>query len=132
MIKVREGKYVKIFREEPLEFGFEDLTEEIGEHVDWDFNEPRVKVVEESGFVKKTVKLECYQGGAYDVALYYGDIKVYDSKIHGKKPTTVEFQYIEMMELIPLALIALPVVILGIKYLAPRTIAKHIITTLLH
>ena len=26
--------YWRVFREEPLEFGFEDLTEEIGEHVD--------------------------------------------------------------------------------------------------
>jgi len=107
VVKVREGKYVKIYREKPLEFGFEDLTEEIGQKPDWDYDEPRVKIIEEKGFIVKTVRIECRQGGAYDVALYYNNIKVYDSKIHGKGPVTIEFKYVESKKLIPTTLLAI-------------------------
>ena len=112
VVKVTPGKYVKVFSEKPLVFGFEDLTEEIGQKPDYDYDEPRVKVVSESGLFVKVVELECYFGGAYDGALYYGNVKVYDTKEHGKDKVRVRFSYVDWGN-IALAILSASVIGLG-------------------
>jgi hypothetical protein len=52
-ISVPPGKYLKAFQEKPLVFGLEDLTEEIGEKPDWDFDEPRCEVVKTKSSVSE-------------------------------------------------------------------------------
>ena len=45
-VRIPDGKYFKIFSLRPMVFGIEDLTEEIGQWVDWDYDEPKIEVLE--------------------------------------------------------------------------------------
>ena len=94
-VEVPPGKYVKVFSEVPLVFGFEDLTEEIGQRPDWDFNEPRLEVVEESGIITKKVKMRATYEAAYEVHLYFDDALVHEFK-PGAYSVDIEFSYTEV------------------------------------
>ncbi|MEM4975719.1 MAG: hypothetical protein QXT64_00165 [Desulfurococcaceae archaeon] len=76
-VSVEPGKYLKLLSEKPLKFGFEDLTEEIGEKPDWDFDEPICEVVEETGIVSKKVRLKCTYGAGYENHLYFDNVLIY-------------------------------------------------------
>jgi len=65
-------KYCKITDVSPgvWRYNFEDLDEELGQDVDWDYNEPRLLVEKLDGSIRITV--EEYEGG-YHSAVYYSD-----------------------------------------------------------
>jgi hypothetical protein len=68
-VSIPPGKYMRITANS---FAFEDMTEEVGEKPDYDFDEPYC-VVSESGFVAKTVRLDCVIGSSRTIDLYYGE-----------------------------------------------------------
>jgi len=74
---VKPMKYLKIYSKKPLVFGFEDLTEEIGEKPDWDFNEPYCQVLDQKGVVFLQSNLKMSQKGGYKVTLFYGRRKIF-------------------------------------------------------
>jgi len=94
-VDVAPGKYVRVFSEEPLTFGFEDMTEEVGEAPDYDFDEPLLTVVGESGFVTKNVRLRAKYGGSRKIRLYYGNTEVHVFS-PGFYTADVEFTYTEV------------------------------------
>ena len=53
-------------------YNFEDLDEELGQDVDFDYNEPRLLVQKLDGSIRVTV--EEYQGG-YHAAVHYSDLE---------------------------------------------------------
>jgi len=58
-ILVVPGKHIKVFNEKPLTFGFEDMTEEIAEKPDYDYQQPYIEVIQETkNFIVNTVKLK--------------------------------------------------------------------------
>lgn len=69
-IPVPPGKYLKIY--DDRSFGFEELTEEIGEKPDWDYDEPYCVVKEVTGFIRKTVRLKYRFSGEHEIYLCYG------------------------------------------------------------
>jgi len=76
-MSVPEGKYMKIFTvDNKNAFGFEDLTEEIGETPDYDFETPMCVILDESGETYINVSLDCKFTGRYRVSLYYDGIKI--------------------------------------------------------
>jgi hypothetical protein len=76
-INVSEGKYMKIFKVDDKDaFGFEDLTEEIGETPDYDFETPMCVILDEIGETDISVSLDCKFTGRYRVSLYYDGIKI--------------------------------------------------------
>jgi len=93
-VSVAPGKYLKPISEKPLVFGFEDLTVEIGEKPDWDFNEPRCELVSETGVFKKNVKLRCTYEAAYTNELRFNGktIAVFEA---GTYTRDVEFTYVD-------------------------------------
>jgi hypothetical protein len=95
-ITVKPGKYMSIV---PSGFGFEDLTEEIGEEPDYDFDEPFCVIEEESGFIVKKVKMKCDIGSARTIDLYYGDKLVASGLIGYRGNIPVEFEYTSIPEL---------------------------------
>jgi hypothetical protein len=100
-VSVAPGKYMRIAANS---FGFEDLTEEIGERPDYDYDEPYCTIVEDSGFISKRVVLKCKLGiGGRKVDLYYGD-KLIASNLSGYKDNVpIEFTYTSMSELLGVA-----------------------------
>jgi hypothetical protein len=102
-VGVEPGKYLKLFSEEPLVFGFEDLTEELGERPDWDFDEPKCEVVDESGFIMKTVRLKCTYTAGYENHLYFNNtlVAVFERGSYTKE---VEFDYIDWAPIIMIGL----------------------------
>jgi len=76
-MSVPEGKYMKIFKVDNKDaFGFEDLTEEIGEKPDYDFETPMCVILDETGETNIKVSLDCKFTGRYRVSLYYDGIKI--------------------------------------------------------
>jgi len=76
-MSVPEGKYMKIFTvDNKNAFGFEDLTEEIGETPDYDFETPMCIILDEIGETNINVSLDCKFTGRYRVSLYYDGIKI--------------------------------------------------------
>jgi hypothetical protein len=76
-INVSEGKYMKIFKVDDKDaFGFEDLTEEIGETPDYDFETPMCVILDETGETDISVSLDCKFTGRYRISLYYDGIKI--------------------------------------------------------
>lgn len=53
-------------------YNFEDLDEELGETVDWDYNEPRLLVEKLDGSIRVTV--EEYDGGYHSAVRYSGQL----------------------------------------------------------
>jgi hypothetical protein len=92
-VSVAPGKYMLIT---PSGFGFEDMTEEIGEKPDYDYNEP-VCVVSESGFVVRTVTVKCRLDGVTTVDLYYGD-KLVVPEIRAGREYTGGFTYVSLRD----------------------------------
>jgi hypothetical protein len=45
IVSIPAGKYYKRFSYKPYSFGIEEMTEEIGEKPDWDFDEPRITIL---------------------------------------------------------------------------------------
>lgn len=84
---IAPGKYVKIYG--PRKFGFEDLTEEIGETPDYDYNEPLVEVVEERGVIQKTIVLRITWDAGYHIQLYYKGRLVSDSQSGAGQTVTI-------------------------------------------
>jgi hypothetical protein len=115
-MSVTPGKYLKIYS--PTHFGFEDLTEEVGEWwIDWDYDEPDVTVVEEKGLFRKNVKLHCrYTSNEVVNRLYYNNTLVHEFT-PGFYEIDIEFSYLDLVPvLIGIGAVAVPLVILGTKY----------------
>jgi hypothetical protein len=103
-VSVAPGKYMRIVDNS---FGFEDLTEEIGERPDYDFDEPYCVFAGESGFVSKRVVLKCKLGiGGRKVDLYYGDKLVASSLTGFRDDVSIEFTYVSMGELLGVVAVA--------------------------
>ena len=94
-VSVSPGKYLTVFSEKPLIFGFEDMTEEIGESPDWDFDEPKLEVVEETGVFKRRVKLRATYTAVYEVYLYFDNTLLYRFT-PGFYSVDIEFIYTEI------------------------------------
>ncbi len=94
VVKVRPGKYMKVTARG---FSFEDLTEELNQEPDYDYDEPSCSIESVSGLVVKTVKLRCSYGSSYDIHLYYGAVKVHEFR-RGFYDTDVMFKYIDRTE----------------------------------
>jgi hypothetical protein len=114
LVKVAPGKYMRVT---PNSFGFEDLTEELGQKPDWDYDEPACTFTV-SGVVFKTVTLRCRYTGGYENHLYYGRIKVYEFK-PGSYTRDITFSYLDRGET-ALASIILGVVGGGLAYARTR------------
>jgi len=57
-ILVVPGKHIKAFNGKPLALGFKDMTEEIAEKPDYDYQQPYIEVIQETkNFTVNTVKL---------------------------------------------------------------------------
>ncbi|MEM4977234.1 MAG: hypothetical protein QXT64_07920 [Desulfurococcaceae archaeon] len=111
-LPVKPGKYLKLLSEKPLRLGFEDLTEEIGEKPDWDFDEPTCEVVEEKGVVRKTVKLKCFYGAGYTNRLYFDDVLLHEFK-PGSYGVEIVLTYTDWRPVIIGGIILTAAVILG-------------------
>ena len=58
-ILVVPGKHIKVFNGKPPAFGFEDMTKEIAEKPDYDYQQPYIEVIQETrNFIVNTVKLK--------------------------------------------------------------------------
>jgi len=95
-VPVPPGKYMRV-DERAMTFAFEDLTEEIGEEPDYDFDEPACAVLSIEGIVEKTVRLGCRYGAGYRNQLWYGRFPVatFEPEVY---TIEVEFRYIDAME----------------------------------
>lgn len=93
-VAVEPGKYFRVSTEKPLVFGIEDLTEEIGQTPDWDFNEPICEVLEESGLFRKTIRLKCTYSSGYENHLYF-DNKLVEEFESGSYVREVEISYMD-------------------------------------
>jgi len=97
-IPVPSGKYMKITNVAgKAVFAFEDMTGEIGEKPDWDFEEPYCVVESISGAVVKSVRLKCKYTALYENHLYYGRVKVCEFK-PGNYEVNVTFSYVDRDE----------------------------------
>lgn len=94
VVKVRPGKYMKVTARG---FSFEDLTEELDQTPDYDYDDPSCSIESVSGFVVKTVKLRCSYGSSYNIRLYYGAVKVHEFE-RGSYDKDVSFKYIDRTE----------------------------------
>jgi hypothetical protein len=94
VVKVRPGKYMKVTARG---FAFEDLTEELNQEPDYDYDEPSCSIESVSGFVVKTVKLRCSYGSSYNIRLYYGAVKVHEFE-RGFYDKVITFKYIDRAE----------------------------------
>ena len=94
VVKVRPGKYMKVTARG---FSFEDLTEELNQEPDYDYNEPSCSIESVSGFVVKTVKLRCSYDSSYNIRLYYGAVKVHEFE-RGFYDKDISFKYIDRIE----------------------------------
>jgi hypothetical protein len=94
VVRVAPGKYMRVTADG---FGFEDLTEELGQRPDWDYDEPACTIESVSGVVFKTVKLRCRYSGGYENHLYYGKTKVFEFK-RGRYTREVSFSYLDRGE----------------------------------
>jgi hypothetical protein len=98
-ISVPEGKYVKVMTiDGKTAIGFEDLTEEIGDNPDWDYQTPLCIIDEEVDGVHKVAKLRCIFTGRYHVSLFYEGVKVAEFW-WGKIFDAPSFSYIDVQEL---------------------------------
>jgi len=89
-VNIPEGKYFRIHSLWPIYFGIEDYTEEIGEQVDWDFNEPEIKVRSLKSIREPHGVLVLDWSASYTNRLYIGDRFIYRMP-EGTKTATVEF-----------------------------------------
>jgi hypothetical protein len=98
-VSVPPGKYMRIGKtaDGKMAFAFEDLTEEIGEKPDYDFNEPYCVVEEVSQAIIKKVRLSCQYEGGYENHLYYGNVKVFEFK-GGSYSKEITFSYCDRDE----------------------------------
>jgi hypothetical protein len=94
VVKVRPGKYMKVTARG---FSFEDMTEELNQEPDYDYDEPSCSIESVSGLVVKTVKLRCSYGSSYNIRLYYGAIKVHEFE-KGFYDRDISFKYIDRTE----------------------------------
>ncbi len=90
-VSVSPGKYLKFYRveEDFVEAGFEDLTEEIGQHPDYDYDEPvfQVRLLGESdGVAVLEVKIVKYTA-AYTNSLYVDGVLLWTGH-HDPVPAT--------------------------------------------
>jgi hypothetical protein len=94
VVSVTPGKYMKVTANS---FGFEDLTEELGQKPDYDYDEPACTIESVSGVVFKTVKLRCRYTAGYENHLYYGKVKVFEFK-PGSYTREISFSYMDRGE----------------------------------
>jgi hypothetical protein len=94
VVKVRPGKYMRVTARG---FSFEDMTEELNQEPDYDYDEPSCSIESASGFLVKTVKLRCSYGSSYNIRLYYGAIKVHEFE-RGFYDKDISFKYIDRTE----------------------------------
>jgi hypothetical protein len=98
-VSVQPGKYMRVFEVDGKPaFGFEDLTEEIGETPDYDYETPMCIVEEELDGVQKAARLRCRFTGRYRVSLYYDGVKVAEFW-WGKLAEAPQFTYIDVQAL---------------------------------
>jgi hypothetical protein len=93
LVKVTPGKYMRVTTNS---FAFEDLTEELGQKPDYDYDEPACTFTV-SGVVFKTVKLRCRYTAGYENHLYYGKVKVFEFKPGGYE-REISFRYVDRAE----------------------------------
>jgi hypothetical protein len=116
VVNVTPGKYMRVAADS---FGFEDLTEELRQRPDYDYDEPACTFTV-SGVVFKTVKLRCRYGGGYESHLYYGRVKVHEFK-PGRYTREISFNYLDRGET-ALASVILGAVGGGIAYARTRSV----------
>jgi hypothetical protein len=92
------GKYIKVSSEKPLAFGFEDMTEEIGENPDYDYQQPYIEVIQETkNFIVNTIKLKYTYKGDYENHLYFDNVLIRKFKPSKEKEEgEIEFSYIAL------------------------------------
>jgi hypothetical protein len=79
-VSIPAGKYYKIFSYKPFSFGIEDMTEEIDEKPDWDFNEPQITILSLTSLKPLHGTIRIYWEGAYYCTLYCEDREIYTSR----------------------------------------------------
>ena len=95
-IRVVPGKYVKVFSEKPLAFGFEDMTEEIDEKPDYDYQQPYIEVIQETrNLMVNIVKLKYTYKGDYENHLYFNNVLIRKFK-PGEDKGEIEISYITL------------------------------------
>ena len=77
-VSIPAGKYYKIFSYKPFSFGIEDMTEEIGEKPDWDFNEPQITILSLTSLKPLHGTIRIYWEAAYHNILYYDGRQLVD------------------------------------------------------
>jgi len=77
-VNIREGKYFRIYSLWPVVFGIEDMTEEIGEKPDWDFDEPKVRILFLTSIKDPHGRLQLEWEAAYSNDLYIGNRLIYE------------------------------------------------------
>jgi hypothetical protein len=102
VVKVRPGKYMKVTARG---FAFEDMTEELDQTPDYDYDEPSCTIESVSGIIVKTVKLRCSNGSSYKIHLYYGAVKVHEFE-RGFYDKDISFKYIDRTESVIASVVA--------------------------
>jgi hypothetical protein len=77
-VSIPAGKYYKIFSYRPFSFGIEEMTEEIGESPDWDFNEPKITVLSLTSLRPPHGSLRIEWEAVYHNILYYDGQQLLD------------------------------------------------------
>jgi hypothetical protein len=137
-ISVPPGKYMKVFEVDGKPaFGFEDLTEEIGETPDYDYETPMCIVEEELDGAQKVARLRCRFTGRYRVSLYYDGVKVAEFW-WGKLVETPQFTHVDVQVLAqqlaqqiqvpPAPPVALPIGVPAFDYIVDIYSDKVVIT----
>jgi hypothetical protein len=94
-IPVQPGKYVRIFSERPLRFGFEDLIEEARRRPDWDYDDPVCEAREEKSWGltenKVRITLMCENRGDWGKVLWYGDVRLGELGRNERKTFVLEY-----------------------------------------
>ena len=101
VVGVPPGKYVRVTTvDNKPAFGFEDVTEEIGQKPDYDYDEPSCIVESESGFIVKKCVLKCRIGAGYTVDLYYDDKLIAQGLTGVRELPAIQLTYISIPELL--------------------------------
>jgi hypothetical protein len=77
-VSIPAGKYYKIYFYRLFSFGIEDMTEEIGEEPDWDFNEPQITILSLTSLKPLHGTLWIYWSATYHNILYYDGQELVD------------------------------------------------------
>jgi len=119
---IQTMKYVKV---QGNSIGFEDLTEEIGEIPDYDYDEPWLTIVSVTGFIKKTVKIKARYGAGYTNEVYYGNQKIYTFE-PGLYEKEITFTYVDTSDAVMLSSFLGFVIPSGYQYYKTKKMDKAI------